>query len=902
MQCLSLECTCGEVSNHEAITGPERSKASATYPGALCQAYARLAIDHLKLMGKEEFLRSRMASLQNELDVTKARIFKRADEFGPGAEPPTRHVKLERKTSRSRSRGKTRFPSLSPPTRREYKAATLGDRVRSPARPPLKRRKREPSTRVKLKPARDAVDTPEAYWQGGEGKHETMKPSTAKEANPALLEFVGGMRDPYKVVLPRATLLSLGLRIRAAWEAFERKHKGTAAVAETYGTPDCDMDPTLVKEWKAALKKVLGANAPPSVKMKPRWNYVSPLDPELLEAWISKSADPDDVIPSWVRNGAPLGIEVPIQTRGIFPLNVEDNNLDYHGQHELEDAAAQMSHGDIPNYTSVLDHPEDAKIELDRYRKEGFMVDIDKETVTKEMSHGTISKLGLIIKQKPEGVKRRIILDLRRSGGNKKAKLPEKLVLPRPKDAVSMIRNVFDQRRPCGADEGYARELVVVDISDAFMSLAVHEAELPHTLAPEVDGPNFYMFVALLFGFKTAPLLWSRIAALTSRLLQSLVQGKEAQHQTYLDDGLWVLQGTLAERNSVLAMILTTLFALGMKVSLKKGLRSNQVQWVGVRFTLSEDSIILGLPDKLLEELIETLRSWDKAGMAPIKELRQVAGRASWVSGILPRTRWVVAVLHERLNDIASGKESERRANRSDQRPKDGLFVVKQLEQPRVWLIKYLEVARKKPARRLKLDTAKYPKATIVTDASPLGAGAILLINNRLVRAYTTKISHRDARLLGFEDSWEQSSSQGIVETLAVLLALRHWTKDLQSCYVELQVQSDSLVALATSKRLSSSTSTLNFLGAEIALTCEEIGIETLRTSHIPGSANKAADWLSRPDKIAKEKVPEELRDVPVHSDAMVRGPEFYHLAPPQLAPDLWKPSSAANSAWSCIN
>jgi hypothetical protein len=906
MQCLSLECTCGEPSNHEAIIGPEKSKASATYPEALCLAYAKLAIDHLKLMGKEEFLRSRMASLQNVLDVTKARIVKRDDEFGPDAKPPGQRERPARKTSRSRSRTRTKFPSLSPPTRREYKAATLGDNTRSPARPPLKRRRRDTTTPVKLKPARDVGETPEAYWQGGEGKHETLKPSSAKDANPALLEFIGGMRDPYKVVLPRATLLSLGLRIRAAWEAFERKHKGTSTVAETYGTPDCDMNDTLVKEWKATLKKVLGAKAPPSVKMKPRWNYMSPLDPELLEAWISKSADPDDIIPDWVRNGAPLGIEVPIQTRGIFPLNVDDNNLDYHGQHELEDAGAQMSHGDIPNYASVLDHAEDAKIELDRYRKEGFLVDVDKETVSKEMAHGTISKLGLIIKQKPEGVKRRIILDLRRSGGNKKAKLPEKLVLPRPKDAINMFRNVFEQRRPCGADEGYSRELVVVDISDAFMSLAVHEAELPHALAPEVNGPNFYLFVALLFGFKTAPLLWSRIAALISRLLQSLVQGKEAQHQTYLDDGLWILQGTLVERNSVLSMILTTLFALGLKVSLKKGLRSTQVQWVGVRFTLTEDSIILSLPDKLLEELIQTLQSWDKAGMAPIKELRQVAGRASWVSGILPRTRWVVAVLyrvlHERLNDIASGKESERRQNRPDQRSKDGLCVVKQLEQPRVWLIKYLEVARTKPTRRLKLDTTKYPKATIVTDASPLGAGAILLINNRLVRAYTTKVTHRDARLLGFEDVWEQSSSQGIVETLAVLLALQHWKRDLQSCNVELQVQSDSLVALATSKRLSSATSTLNFLGAEIALTCEEIGIETLRTSHIPGSANKAADWLSRPDKVSKEEVPDELRDIPVHSDKQVRGPEFYHLAPPQLAPDLWKPSSAANSAWSCIN
>ena len=153
----------------------------------------------------------------------------------------------------------------------------------------------------------------------------------------------------------------------------------------------------------------------------------------------------------------------------------------------------------------------------------------------------------------------------------------------------------------------------------------------------------------------------------------------------------------------------------------------------------------------------------------------------------------------------------------------------------------------------------------MVTDACPLGAGAILLVNNRLIRAYHTKITHRDSRLLGFENSWEKSSSQGIAETLSVLLALKHWAKDLSSCSVELQVQSDSLVALATTSRLSSSTLTLNFLGAEIALMCEEIGIEGLRTSHIPGSANATADWLSRPDKVAKEAMPEELRGIPVH-------------------------------------
>lgn len=166
--------------------------------------------------------------------------------------------------------------------------------------------------------------------------------------------------------------------------------------------------------------------------MTPRWGYVLPLDPEIIEAWVAKGNDPEIHVSDWIRRGAPLGIESPIPTVGIFPP-AEASNMDFPGQQELEDAAAQMSKGCLTNYSSVQDNVEEAKVELDRYRKAGIMVDVKKATVESEVKHGTISRLELIIKQKPEGVKRRIILDLRRSGGNKKAVLPEKLILPRPR-------------------------------------------------------------------------------------------------------------------------------------------------------------------------------------------------------------------------------------------------------------------------------------------------------------------------------------------------------------------------------------------------------------------------------------------------------------------------------------
>lgn len=67
------------------------------------------------------------------------------------------------------------------------------------------------------------------------------------------------------------------------------------------------------------------------------------------------------------------------------------------------------------------------------------------------------------------------------------------------------------------------------------------------------------------------------------------------------------------------------------------------------------------------------------------------------------------------------------------------------------------------------------------------------------------------------------------------------------------------MVALATSQRMASSNPSLNFIGAELAITAEQIGIEGFKCTHIPGVANGIADYLSRPDRVAKEKAPEEL-------------------------------------------
>ena len=150
-------------------------------------------------------------------------------------------------------------------------------------------------------------------------------------------------------------------------------------------------------------------------------------------------------------------------------------------------------------------------------------------------------------------------------------------------------------------------------------------------------------------------------------------------------------------------MLLTTMAALELQVSLAKGERASTVHWVGVKFFLKDDLIILSLPERFTKDLLSLLKGWDNKGMAPLKELRQAAGKLSWLSGILPKARWLLSlffrVLHDRLDDIVSGEEARRRNQRADQRPKDGLFAVKLLEQARQWLITFLDVAMERPQR-----------------------------------------------------------------------------------------------------------------------------------------------------------------------------------------------------------
>ena len=193
------------------------------------------------------------------------------------------------------------------------------------------------------------------------------------------------------------------------------------------------------------------------------------------------------------------------------------------------------------------------------------------------------------------------MIDLKRSGGNRKSHLPERLVLPRPYDVISMARRMKASLEEMGKKEEKGCEFVLIDVADAFTTLPLHPEEWKHATSPGLKGDTMLVFRALLFGFRTAPLLYSRFASLVARLTQAISDQARASHQTYLDDSLWLLMGSLEERNANLSLVLHTMLALGVDISMKKGERASSLTWVGVKFSMAEgDNLVLGLPEKFL--------------------------------------------------------------------------------------------------------------------------------------------------------------------------------------------------------------------------------------------------------------------------------------------------------------
>ena len=477
---------------------------------------------------------------------------------------------------------------------------------------------------------------------------------------------IGGMRNPDVSVSRLFLLRQVGQQLRETWEKFQEDNFKVIQVARDYGTEWADLDSELVMKWEEKMAELLKAKSHEEMTSSSsrRLQYQSPLNARLWDAWQRAAKDPDNSIVEFVQHGVPLGMETPIPSSNrVFP-KVRDLDAG-----EVEAAQEFEALRGLQNYVSVTDQVEEAEAEIKRYEDKGFVKRLPWSQVTATLgSHGTVSKLALIIKEKEDKtIKRRIVIDLRRSKGNERSVVDERLILPRVCDVLRKAQkmkqeeDILQKQALDRGDRGEIEtEIYLIDLKDAFCHFAVRESEL-HCVSPGTKEGEALLWVALLFGFKSAPLLMARLSSALGRMLASMVNSWECFVVDYI---LLMVSGSRPHREGILSMVLHTLRALGMMLSLNKGERGSRVTWIGTVIEVNQDVMQFSIPEKMVKEVLSEVKNWPGRGMVSLKSVRTITGKLSWIAGILPRLKWVpstfYSVMADAERDQRDGKEAER--------------------------------------------------------------------------------------------------------------------------------------------------------------------------------------------------------------------------------------------------
>lgn len=336
-------------------------------------------------------------------------------------------------------------------------------------------------------------------------------------------QHLGGMRNPGKAVASIPGYREAGAKIYSVLvHALEQQPGLLQRCCDAIGSEEEDAGPTQedLLPVRRSLNELYGELEHYKVSLA--------LDTELQAGLIwrlSRSmGDPDaDEIYRWLTEGAPAGIEQLVtDPAGIFPASHEDG--------ETENSEDLVDHERHQNYTSVDEYPM-AEPEVMRLISTGFVwaTESYEEFCSKIGGRPHFSKLGMITKEKDNKIKRRLILDCKESGVNRKAVKGGRLTLPRATDAVDDALQLM--RRAMGQQ---SVEWLVLDFTDWFFNIPLRPTERKHFTMKYKN--KYIVYLTQAQGSVNAPIVCGRVAALVSRMTQGVMGLHIMRLQLYVDD------------------------------------------------------------------------------------------------------------------------------------------------------------------------------------------------------------------------------------------------------------------------------------------------------------------------------------------------------------------------------
>ena len=310
-------------------------------------------------------------------------------------------------------------------------------------------------------------------------------------------ECIGGMRSPWRSVRRMPAARTVGARIKRTIEKYIDHHPDVVQILTRLGDKEFAAASKQSQMWlnehvdnlRQQLVIELGGNL--DIQGADAGSWHAPL----VLAHMHASGDPDQDLPRWVTEGAPVGVAKDITDGGIFPLAPTDARP-FNEVSEILTLTEPIS-----NYKSVEDAREIAAAEIDRAVKMGFAKHYDSwDELLRGEGQVVIAKLACNIKLKPDLTRKvRMIADLRRNGYNRFVRSAERIVLPR---LTEVLEDAADLNECLVAGEILSH--LSCDFADAFHNFAVHPAER-RFLAAKHPCSGYVVYYTILFFWRRMP-------------------------------------------------------------------------------------------------------------------------------------------------------------------------------------------------------------------------------------------------------------------------------------------------------------------------------------------------------------------------------------------------------------
>jgi len=540
----------------------------------------------------------------------------------------------------------------------------------------------------------------------------------------------------------------------------------------------------------------------------------------LLGGWQRLAGDPDWAVVEWLEStGVPAGMAHHPQDCGIFPRNEPS---------EASSIDEEQSNPDTFIPYSSVEQDDDAWAEIQRIRDKKWIKQFDtlEEMVTYLGDDPILSKFGMVVKVRFDKVKKRLILDSKKSGVSAAASKLERVILPRLLDAALDILHLLAT--------GKEVEVMVLDFSDAFWLLPLAPEERKW-FTSRIRG-KYFVFLRNAQGSRNAPLGWGRVSAMMGRATQSMFTKDEARLEIYTDDPFVSVAGTKERRDRCFAIIILFWRCMGFPLSWHKGSRGSSANWIGGEFKICTEpkGVVVRIKQDIFEESGQVVEDMLSKNVIPMKMLRSGIGKLSHISNLLVIWRPFMRPLYAALySPTPSGC------------PPNCCWT-RQVAQPLRWFKSFFKASGGFVEREFMLDAFQKLDTCIeiVMDASPWGIAGILYVDDVPTEFFSDKITALDETLFGHKVG--SPDGQQVWESLSALVSLRLWVNYWNKRHVVVRVRGDSVAMLTLVVNMRPKSAALTIIGQELALTIANAVFVPIVAEHIPGIANVAADQLSR--------------------------------------------------------